>query len=212
MRALYKMLVLAVALTLTSGVAFAKAGGKHGGPGKMGRGMASELNLTEAQKAQLKPIFEQFMSQQRARKEAMEAKFKSVLTPEQMARFEQLKSERQAQRQADKAERKADRQSWKDRKNADGPGMGKGGIIGQLNLTPEQTAQLRAHREAQQAQVRAEREQFMAQVKSVLTPEQQAKMQQIQSQRQERFQERRNGKGRKQGGTEDDNFSVPGGF
>jgi Spy/CpxP family protein refolding chaperone len=102
-----------LALTLFIGAAQAQDGGRHHGKGRKGNPemMAKDLNLTEAQKAQLKQQRESMhaemkavqqngsltQEQARAQRKAIQEKYKtqmqSILTPEQKAKMENRKGE-----------------------------------------------------------------------------------------------------------------------
>jgi Spy/CpxP family protein refolding chaperone len=61
--------------------------------GKMGN-----LNLTDDQKAKLKPIFQDAMTKHRAVRDETDTKIKGVLTAEQYKKFEENRAERREQR------------------------------------------------------------------------------------------------------------------
>lgn len=106
-----KILTGMLALTLFVGAAQAQDGGRHQGKGRKGHSemMAKDLNLTEAQKAQLKQQREAMQAemkavkqngsltqeQARAQRKAIHEKYKaqmqSILTPEQKAKMESRK-------------------------------------------------------------------------------------------------------------------------
>lgn len=73
-------------------------GGKHGGD-RMMMGALRQLNLTDAQKAQVKTIFENNKSNQAGREEMrglMQKKRDGSLTEQEQARFKELKNQKRA--------------------------------------------------------------------------------------------------------------------
>jgi len=56
--------------------------------------MAWRLNLTDEQKAKLKPIFEEKEALRAAQREAMRKQLAEVLTPEQLAQWDQTRGQR----------------------------------------------------------------------------------------------------------------------
>lgn len=183
-------------------------GWRKGGRGGMNlRAMAQKLNLTAAQQSQIQAIFEGSRVQSRQirseaslteaqRKERLKAVHKAsrdavmnVLTPAQQAQLQQM----MAQKRAGKG----------------GNGIGRN-MAQELNLTPAQKAQLKEIRqdaradmmavrndtsltwEQKRARLQAIRAQMREAINQILTPEQQAQMQQL---RQERRANRRNGNG-----------------
>lgn len=136
----------------------------HRGQGQRGHGLqrlVRELNLTEAQKQQIQPIVQSFRQEAQTRREAHFNQMKSVLTPDQQARLEQMKADR-------------------------GQGQGRGPGLQQLNLTDEQKTQLQSMRQQHQAEGKAALDRLLAQVKPILTAEQQATLEKFLQQRQQR--------------------------
>ncbi|AFY49744.1 P pilus assembly/Cpx signaling pathway, periplasmic inhibitor/zinc-resistance associated protein [Nostoc sp. PCC 7524] len=122
------------------------------------KGPWAALELTADQKARIQEI-------QRNTRTQMEA----VFTPEQKAKLEAARQERQA--------RRAQRQPGDRPQAGKRPGM----KLADLNLTDDQKARMRAIREESQKQMQA-----------VLTPEQQAKLQELKANRRQRWQQRNN--------------------
>jgi Spy/CpxP family protein refolding chaperone len=60
--------------------------------------MAWRLNLTEEQKAELKPIFEEREALRAAQREAMRKQLAEVLTPAQLAQWDQMRGQRKGPR------------------------------------------------------------------------------------------------------------------
>lgn len=121
---------------------------RAGGPGKMWQ----ELNLSEQQKQQMKTL----MESQREAFKANREQWQSILTSEQKAKLQTLKEQRKANK---------------------GEGS-RGQFLGELNLSDEQKAQMKAMREAG----KQKREAFHQQMMSILTPEQREKMKAIKEQ------------------------------
>ena len=74
-----------------------KRGGRHGGAKKMER-LAKKLNLSDAQKTQIKALHEARRANKgtkdKASREAARAEFTAILTPEQLTKLEELKQNR----------------------------------------------------------------------------------------------------------------------
>jgi periplasmic protein CpxP/Spy len=113
------------------------------------KGPWQELGLTDAQKNQIQAIRQNTRTQ-----------IEGILTPEQKAKLEATKQERQAQRQAGQGQQQAGQRQRSRNKFAD------------LNLTEQQKTQMRQIWESSKQQMQA-----------VLTPEQQAKLKQLQENR-----------------------------
>ncbi len=60
--------------------------------------MAWRLNLTEEQKAKLKPIFEERQALRTAQRQAMRKQLAEVLTPAQLAQWDQMRGQRGSRR------------------------------------------------------------------------------------------------------------------
>lgn len=115
------------------------------------------LNLTPEQRQQLKPMAQAFHQQVRGLRQAQRSQLQSILSPEQLA---QMQSMRQANGRLPK------------------------GWARSLALTPDQRQQLRALHQQTRSQVQQARRQFLAQVQPVLTPDQQATLNQYLQQHQ----------------------------
>lgn len=124
------------------------------------KGPWSALGLTQEQQARIRQI------QSNARTQ-MEA----VFTPEQKAKLEAARQQRQA--------RRAQRQAGETPQPPQA-GERRGKKMADLNLTDDQKARLRAIREDSQKQMEA-----------VLTPEQRTKLQELKASRRQRWQQRR---------------------
>jgi Spy/CpxP family protein refolding chaperone len=122
------------------------------------KGPWAALELSADQKARIQEI-------QRNTRTQMEA----VFTPEQKAKLEAARQERQA--------RRAQRQPGDRPQAGKRPGM----KLADLNLSDAQKARMRSIREESQKQMQA-----------VLTPEQQAKLQELKANRRQRWQQRNN--------------------
>lgn len=182
------LVAVAAFATLAGGAAFAQdapsgEAGKRpgirahkGGGAGMFQRLAQQLNLTDQQKQQLEPIMTAFRDKMQAHRQNMHNRFESVLTAEQRAQLEQMKAER--------GQGKGPRRG------------GPGGPFAALNLTDEQKTQMKSLREQGRTEMQAEFEQMRAQVNAVLTPEQQAQLQQIM----EKAKERRGKRGGPRGG------------
>jgi Spy/CpxP family protein refolding chaperone len=119
------------------------------------------LGLSEDQKARIKVI------QNNAR-----AQMEQVFTPEQKAKLEAARQERQARRGQRQPGERPEPGEYRQRR---------GKKMADLNLTDDQKARMRAIRENTKQQIEA-----------VLTPEQRAKLQEMKANRRERWQQRNN--------------------
>jgi Spy/CpxP family protein refolding chaperone len=113
-----KIITLALALTLPLTVA-AFPGGGDGGRFEGHRGdrverMAKDLNLNAEQKSQLEAIFKEQREKFEAIHQDTRARIQKVLTPEQQAKFDDLKKQRHEQWQKRHEE-------WKNKKPVDTP-------------------------------------------------------------------------------------------
>jgi Spy/CpxP family protein refolding chaperone len=91
-----KILVFVVAFMTASSVLAGEGMGKKGNDeGREGRKQEMvQLNLSETQKAQMKTLREKHRVEKQAMREKHKAEVKSILTPEQSAKFEQRQQER----------------------------------------------------------------------------------------------------------------------
>jgi Spy/CpxP family protein refolding chaperone len=108
--------------------------------------LSEKLNLTDAQQASIAPILDQTRAARQVRREQAQTAFRALLTPEQAAKLDALKSQ---------------------------PGPGPFGRCGELQLTDEQKAQAHeifAQLRTDLQQMRADTHQ---QIRAQLTPEQQ---------------------------------------
>ncbi|GAA0406722.1 hypothetical protein GCM10009133_14180 [Cocleimonas flava] len=130
---------------------------KKGGHHKHHRGFKkvfAQLDLTDAQKTQLKDLRKQKRDGSLTR-ESFKSEMAGILTAEQNAKLEQIKAQRGEHKQG----RKMKREQMKS-----------------LNLTAEQKTQLRDARKALKEEMRSQRKEAMtAKMKSILTAEQYAK-------------------------------------
>ena len=166
------------AVSVSTADVTAKGGGEHARHGeKEGplERLSKELGLTEDQKTQLKAAFK-----------AQQDAIKSILTPEQLAKWEELKARHREERDEDHEAQNHEGDHWKN-----------GGpiehLVKELGLTEAQRAQIQALFKAQQPAIKAIRENtsltpeqkkeqvsaifegIKQQIKSILTPEQQQK-------------------------------------
>lgn len=142
-----KAFILTVALALVSTTAMAEGkGGPHGGGKKHMSRMQQELGLTEDQVTQMREI-----RQSGGSKEEVQA----VLTPEQQAKANELRTESRAERHAIREQRRAAMQQ-------------------ELGLTEEQITKMREIRESGGSR---------QEVQAVLTEEQQAKAKELRAER-----------------------------
>lgn len=179
---IYKGIFSLAAVALLSFGAVAAEGGRHHG----GRGferMAQHLSLTDAQQAQLKPIFEAQKAQRQQMHQQMKTQMQSILTPEQVAQLEQQRSEWQSKPKGERRAERGERRAERGERRARGE---RGGKFAKLNLTDAQKAQLKAFREAHRPQMQAQRQQFEQQMAAVLTAEQRAKVEEMKQRRGER--------------------------
>jgi len=181
--------------------------------------LSKRLNLTDDQKAKIQPILdegtpkikaihEEAMKQIKAVMEGIHEKIKPILTPEQQQKLEDLKKEMENRPHwgpgANGPHGNAGGGENKQQDAATGPGKQgmRGGGFGErltkeLNLTPEQQAQVKPimedtrskmkalHEdttltpEQRRAKAKEVREANRAKIKALLTPEQQQKMEQL---------------------------------
>lgn len=125
---------LAIALTTTPFTAQAQTETNQPRPRRemMEKGPFRRLNLTDAQKAQIKQIHE-----------STRTKIEAVLTPEQKTKLEAAKAEMKARHQA----RKNSNQKW------EGRDRDKENIFESLNLTDAQKKEIKAIRESAKTQM-----------------------------------------------------------
>jgi Spy/CpxP family protein refolding chaperone len=175
--------------------------GAHGQRGF--ENMAQELNLSDEQQTQMKDIF------QKQRQQAQSIRQDTSLTPEQ--RRQKMQELRQSTHQQMMSILNSDQQQkWQQLQSQHKgmrhgkemeKGMGPGGGMAALNLTPDQRSKLQpifqsTHQQImavrndsslssdqKQAKIRDIRQNTMAQVNSILTPEQQQQWQQMRQQR-----------------------------
>jgi Spy/CpxP family protein refolding chaperone len=98
----------------------------------------------------------------KSNRESFKSQFQSVLTADQQARLEQIKSEAKTARQ--------NHQKF-DRRNA----------MKSLNLTDAQKSQLKTLHQQGMSQMKEQKQQFVAQVEAVLNPTQKATFEQMMS-------------------------------
>lgn len=187
-------------------------GGRKGGRGGMNlRGMAQKLNLSAAQQSQIKAIFESSRAQSQQirgdaslteaqQKERLKAVHKAsrdavmnVLTPAQKAQLQQMMAQKRGGRGGNG-------------RNGDGRNMTQ-----ELNLSAAQKEQMKSIRQRsraaimelrddtslspqeKRARMRTIRTQVQDSINAILTPEQQAKMQELRQERRANRGDRRNG-------------------
>jgi Spy/CpxP family protein refolding chaperone len=152
-----------------------KAGDKKGKHGKHKGAFAKELNLTDAQKEQIKAINQEYKGKEKASREERKAKFESVLTAEQKAKLEQMKQQRKAEGK-ERGEKRFESMK-KDLNLSD--------VQGQQIKTLNEDFRNKAKaikdntsltQEQKKEQLKALHEQRQAQMKSILTAEQQQKI------------------------------------
>ncbi len=185
-----KIFTLAFAALLLAGSSMAQETAKKGGKkDKAGKGemhskhgkhhgaeFAKELNLTDAQKEQIKAINKEYKGKEESAREEKKAKMEAVLTAEQKAKLAEIKEEKKSEAK-DKGEKRYEEMK-KD-----------------LNLTDAQGQQLKAlnedfrnkakaikentslTKEQKKEQLKALNEQRLAKMKTILTAEQIKKIQ-----------------------------------
>jgi Spy/CpxP family protein refolding chaperone len=132
--------------------------------------MKKQLNLSQDQVNQLKPILAAQRDARKQQHEAFAQQFRGILTPEQQAKLDQMKAQREAYRQ---------NKDWEGARKSHHNGFAS------LNLTDAQKAQVKQIREQMRPQMQANREQFRSQVEGVLNADQKAKFEQMLAQRQQ---------------------------
>lgn len=145
-----------------------QAHGEGRGGGHLAR-LAQRLELTDAQKQQIRPLLQGFQEQRKTRMEGYRARFEALLTPEQRAKWAQFREQRN-QAGGERAQR---------------PGKGEG-PFGQLGLTDQQKAQMRTLREQAQAENQSALQALLGQVQPFLNEAQRTELQQILQERQQR--------------------------
>lgn len=148
-------LVLACSL-LVSGPALAERGRGHGGGGeKMLQKMSTELGLSATQTAQIKQIYESH----KPRMQQIHEQMKSTFTEDQRNAMKEMRKNRKGTdgQRPSKEERQAQ--------------------MAQIGISEGQMQQMRSLRE----QMKTERESIKSEVNAVLTPDQQAKLEQMKS-------------------------------
>ena len=99
------MVVAALVALRGGGVAIHAQGGPGGGrrgaggfgPGGPGAGMPlKELNLTEAQREQVRSVMEQYRPQFQALNDRLQSEIRAILTAEQQQQADKLRADRQA--------------------------------------------------------------------------------------------------------------------
>lgn len=105
-----KIITIALALALPLAV-FAFPGGQGGDHFEGHKGdrierLTKELDLTSEQKSQLTQIFQEQQAKREAIRQETDQRLKTVLTPEQMTKFEELKNQRHEKWQKRHQERK----------------------------------------------------------------------------------------------------------
>ncbi|MEC7524826.1 MAG: Spy/CpxP family protein refolding chaperone [Myxococcota bacterium] len=170
-----------------------------------GRRMAAELNLTDAQRAQLREYRESARPRMQAAREAgdreamralhreMRERFQSVLTPEQRERAQELRREH-AQRRID---RRVERMTERLELSATQQQQVRGILQGAAQQRRALHEQARLDGEAPREAMQALRERTRTQVQSVLTSEQQSRAAELREQRRERRGERGERRGRR---------------
>lgn len=187
------LIIAAAALLLVSVSAVAQEDnpcplGREGGPGMMGHGphqgglmgrLGEELGLTDEQKTAIRVIMEEEMP---AARERIEERVAGVLTAEQQSALEELKADRPAQ------PRKGKGRSMRGPGGPGGPGARLERMAEALELTDDQQTAIREIFAEAAPEKRAE---VQEKIKTVLTPEQQEKMETMHEQRQARMSQRR---------------------
>ncbi len=158
----------------------------HRGGGMWMQGLAEKLNLTEEQKNAIKPIIQKEVNEMKAIHEKTAAEIKTILTPEQQKKLDELKS------------------GARDRMRTHAKEGMRGRLFEKLNLTEEQKTAIKPIMENQHKEMKAiwdnnslSHEQKMEQMKAlhqksaeemkkVLTPEQQKKLDELKATAHER--------------------------
>jgi len=185
-----RIFVLAFATVLLSGSAMAQEkkdsssrwayDGKHHHKAKGDKKqkvakLAKDLNLTDAQKQQLKSINEEYKGKDKSLRDEKKAKAQAVLTSEQKAKLEQMKTDRKNKMKA--AHEKKAAEMKKDLNLSDAQGQ----QIKSLNEDfKKQADAIRNNstltQDQKKEQLKALGEQRKAKMNSILTPEQQQKL------------------------------------
>lgn len=107
-----KMTVIAIIMTafLLPATSFAAHHGERGGHGKHMDRMATELQLTDEQREQLKTVKQEQRSKHQVLRQETKTRIDAILNDEQRARMETLRAERK-QRWMERREQHKDRKS-----------------------------------------------------------------------------------------------------
>lgn len=206
-----RILASALMIALTIGAANAQTGkaDKKEGAKKEHRGYHQDLNLTEAQKAKMASLRAKHKAEREAakgdRKELMQrhrAEMEALLTPEQKTEMQKKRAEKSTAFQKGKRGGKEGRKGGKEGNMARKGGEDRRAAMAQqLSLTSDQQAKMKAaqtdfrtkmqslradnslNAEQKAAKRKELAQQHQAQVKSILTKEQQEKMQQLRKDR-----------------------------
>jgi Spy/CpxP family protein refolding chaperone len=144
--------------------------------GGMGQFLTTKLGLTAEQNEKFQKMLEKHMDAMKAEKERFEAEVNTILTPEQQAKFKGITANREQRMKGPEAGAKK--------------GGGFGQALEELNLPADKLAQVQAimkeSREKQIAVPRGDRaahqeirKQMIEKVKSILTPEEMTKFEQL---------------------------------
>ncbi len=105
-----KIITIALALTLplTAAAFPGDRGGEHsyGHRGDRIERLAKDLDLSAEQKAKLQEVFDEEKTKREALREETHQRMQTVLTPDQMTKFEELKKQRHEKWQKRREERK----------------------------------------------------------------------------------------------------------
>ena len=153
-------LILGCSLLLLTSPALAERGQRGFNPEKMMEKMTTHLDLTTEQQAQVMAIFESHKPQF----EQLRDRMRSTLTEEQRAAIKEMRKDGKAAggERPSKEERRA--------------------RLTELGVSEDQMQQMRSIRE----QMKAERELVKNEISAVLTPEQQAKLEEMKAKRKAR--------------------------
>lgn len=129
-------------------------------PGKGGgwQRIQQELGLTDSQMLKVKPIMEAYRSVRRTRIDALSARISELLTPQQRARFDEMRA---------------------GHGTSSSKSRGLTRYITELSLSPDQINKLKDLVNDSLQRARADRERFLDQIKGVLTPEQFSRLQEM---------------------------------
>jgi len=173
-------------------------GGEGKGKNSPGAHLKKELGLTDTQVEQLKSLHQKRRAEMMTRMKETETKIKAILTPDQQAQFD-LNKERMKRRM----KRRGGMQGGSGGMQG-GPGGMQGGPLkarfSGMTLTETQKTKLKSLMEGEKTKMQSMKSQRENDMKSILTPEQYQKFEELKASRGKRGGQQGPGKGMRHGG------------